>query len=239
VILGHRGSPKERPENTLESFQLALDEGADGVELDVLQCATGEIVVIHDPELSRLANVNAKVGEVPWTLLRELDVGSHLDSSFADARIPRLTDVFEALPKSALVNVELKGDGWSPPSLAREVAKILRATPHPERVLVSSFDPFLLRAFHRAAPEFPLGWLFAEDQWLGGARATLAPILHACAVHPSVQLCTAAALRRWKGRGYGICAWTVDDASAGLALVESGVEVLITNRPGRMKAALG
>ena len=238
LVLGHRGSPKARPENTLDSFELAMAEGADGVELDVLQCATGEIVVIHDPVLTRLGGVDVRVRDASWSFLRNLDVGSHLDSRYAGVRIPRLTDVFDALPSDACVNVELKGDGWHAPAMAHAVARLLLATPHPERLIVSSFDPFLLSAFHAAAPQLPLGWLFAEDQRFGRARAVLAPLLHASALNPALALCTARALRLWQRRGYGLCVWTVDEAPAAQVLAEAGVEVLITNRPKLIRDAL-
>ncbi len=237
AILGHRGSPKEQPENTLASFELALQQGADGVELDVLRCGTGEIVVVHDPQLLRLSGKDLRVAKTPWTLLRTLDVGSHLDSRFQSARIPLLTEVLAALPATALVNVELKGDGWPSPGFAREVARLLLATPNRERLLVSSFDPLLLMTFHAAAPELALGWLFAEDQSLGATRAALAPLLHAATLNPSQALCTASKLKRWKKRGYGVCAWTVDEGAAALALFDAGADVIISNRPGRIRGA--
>jgi glycerophosphoryl diester phosphodiesterase len=234
VVLGHRGSPTQRPENTIESFTAALAEGADGVELDVLQCETGELVVVHDPILTRLTGKNIAVRHAPWSLLRTLDVGSHLDARFASARIPLLAEVFEALPADALVNVELKGaDGPPSPRMAREVARALSTTPRRDRLLVSSFDPVLLLAFHHAAPGFPLGWLFAADQRFGAQRAWLAPLLHASAVHPSVELCRSAALRRWRRARYGICVWTVDDPVVAHALSE--VDALITNVPERIR----
>ncbi len=108
-MLGHRGSPFERAENTLESFQTALAEGADGVELDVMRCASGELVVVHDPELTRLAGLGLEVRKTSWSTLRGLDVGGALDPRFAGARLSLLPEVLEALPASALVNVELKG----------------------------------------------------------------------------------------------------------------------------------
>src|SRR5512138_1115210 len=55
LVLGHRGASADAPENTLAAFRLAMAQGADGVELDVWRCATGEVVVVHDEDLTRVA----------------------------------------------------------------------------------------------------------------------------------------------------------------------------------------
>jgi glycerophosphoryl diester phosphodiesterase len=240
AILGHRGSPKQRPENTLESFQLALSEGADGIELDVMRCATGEVVVIHDVELGRLAGRAGRVRATPWSVLRDLDVGSHLDPRYAHVRLILLPDLLETLPSSALINVELKDqDSWSRPDLglASSVGRLLRAAPNPARLLVSSFNPLLLAAFRRAAPEIATGFLFAESQPFGVRQAELGMLLGVRALHPSLALCETRALHRWRARGYGLCAWTIDEPAVAIALHQLGVDCLISNVPGLLRSA--
>ncbi len=240
-MLGHRGSPLEKAENTLPSFQAALAEGADGVELDVMRCGTGELVVVHDPVLTRVAGQRLEVRKTSWSTLRGLDVGSHLDPRFAAARLSLLGEVLEGLPDTALVNVELKGQDstWVPDlGLATAVAGVLRAAPSKERFVVSSFNPALLLAFRRAAPEIAAAFLFG-DRSSGLRGASLGRLLRVQALNPSVARCEARALRRWKALGYGICVWTVDDPVAAIALYRSGVDCLITNRPKRILEAFG
>jgi glycerophosphoryl diester phosphodiesterase len=239
AVLGHRGSPLEQPENTLESFRAALAEGADGVELDVMRCGSGEIVVVHDPSLQRLAGTRLEVRTAPWSTLRVLDVGSALAPRFSGARLSLLPEVLATLPPSAIVNVELKGqDSWRhlDLGLGPAVAEVLRGAPSPERFLVSSFNPALLWPFRRAAPEIASAFLFGDD------RARLrgpgwGRVLRAQALNPSLARCEARALRRWKAQGYGICAWTVDEPAAAIALYRSGVDCVITNRPRRIVEA--
>ena len=239
AVLGHRGSPFEKPENTLESFLAAVAAGADGVELDVMRCGSGELVVVHDPVLTRLAGVPLEVRKTSWSTLRGLDVGSRLDTRFSPAHIPRLPEVLEALPPPALVNVELKGQEslWATDrGLPAAVAAALRVAPGPDRFLVSSFDPLLLTAFRRAAPEIASAFLFGDrDSGLRGPR--LGRLLRVQALNPSVARCSARALRRWKALGYGVCVWTVDDPAAAIALHDAGVDCVITNRPERILQA--
>jgi len=98
LVLGHRGASAEAPENTLAAFRLALEQGADGVELDVWRCGTGEVVVFHDEDARRLAGAPLAIARTPWGLLRRLDVGSHRGGRFRGERIPLLPEVLEALP---------------------------------------------------------------------------------------------------------------------------------------------
>src|SRR6266542_5407411 len=107
LVLGHRGASAEAPENTLASFRLALAQGADGVELDVRRCATGEVVVVHDEDLSRVGGAPLRVADSPLGALRAVDLGAWAGERFRGERIPLLAEVLEALP-AAIVNVELK-----------------------------------------------------------------------------------------------------------------------------------
>jgi glycerophosphoryl diester phosphodiesterase len=94
--IGHRGSPTQRPENTLEGFVLAVDQGANAVELDVHVTADAVVVVHHDPEVGSLP-----IRDTPWRALATLDVGG--------APVPRLDAVISAIGDRARVYVELKG----------------------------------------------------------------------------------------------------------------------------------
>src|SRR5512138_3482216 len=105
LVLGHRGASADAPENTLAAFRLAMAQGADGVELDVWRCATGEVVVTHDEDTRRVAGASLRVPDAPLAALRALDVGAFAGPRFGGERMPLLSEVLEALP-GAVVNVE-------------------------------------------------------------------------------------------------------------------------------------
>src|SRR5512141_1462298 len=90
LVLGHRGASADAPENTLAALELALRQGADGVELDVWRCATGEVVVHHDADLERTAGLPLRIDRTPWTALRAADVGAWKGARWAGERPPRL-----------------------------------------------------------------------------------------------------------------------------------------------------
>lgn len=238
LVLGHRGASAEAPENTLAAFRLAVAQGADGVELDVWRCASGEVVVFHDEDTARIAGVRLPVPEAPLHALRALDVGSHRGARFAGERIPLLAEVLEALP-GAIVNVELKSRVRRPDvGLAAAVARVLRVAGAERRAVVSSFDYRLVVAFRLAAPEIPVGLLVEAEHPRRLLTALAIPLVRPAAIHPDRRLVTPSRARRWRARGLAVNVWTVDDPDEARRLAALGASALITNVPERIRAAL-
>ncbi len=235
LVLGHRGASRDAPENTLAAFALALAQGADGVELDVWRCGSGDIVVFHDEDGMRLGGSPVRITRAPREELLRLDVGAHKGERFRGGRIPLLGEVLEAF-SSALLNIELKSSGIGDPRLALGVARLLARHGAAERVLVSSFDPLLLAAFRLAAPHVSTGLLFESGQL---RRAQLARhLLHPLALHPDRALVTAERARGWQDQGYALNVWTVDDPLEVERLCSLGVAALISNVPGETREAV-
>ncbi|MBM4776296.1 MAG: glycerophosphodiester phosphodiesterase [Archangiaceae bacterium] len=235
-ILGHRGASADFPENTLEAFEAAVKQGADGIELDVMRCATGELVVCHDEWLDRLAGVHWEVAKTPWRKLKTADVGTRL--GFRPARLPLLEEVLEAVPTHFFVNVELKCDVVDDHGLSVAVGQYLSSRRDADRVFVSSFNPLCLVRLARAFPSISRGFLIDPDRpWLPQAYGWL-PIVAKTSVHPHFSACTPARVNAWHERHWQVAAWTVDDADEARSLRAMGVEWLITNRPAAMRAAL-
>jgi glycerophosphoryl diester phosphodiesterase len=235
-ILGHRGASADAPENTLAAFRLAVELGADGVELDVWRCGTGEVVVLHDADTRRTAGAALRVRRATFRELRALDVGAWRGERFRGERIPLLEEVLEALP-GAEVNVELKAEGFPDLALAAAVARVVRAAGAAERCVVSSFDAALLAAFGAAAPEVALGLLVAEGRAWRLRVEVVARLLRAGAVHAEASLVTPPRAEAWRRRGLAVRAWTVDGEAEVARLARLGVAAVITNRPAVALAA--
>jgi glycerophosphoryl diester phosphodiesterase len=236
LVLGHRGASAQAPENTLAAFRLAIEQGADGVELDVWRCATGEPVVIHDAGARRTGGAAISIRSASLRELRALDVGAWKDAAYAGERIPTLDEVLRELPRS-VVNVELKSAGRADTRLARAVAQVVRERRAAGRVVVSSFDPLLLAAFRLAAPEVPLGALFdAQKGW--ELRELAAITLKPAAVHPEWALVDASSVERWRAAGLAVNVWTVDRGEDVARACDLGVTALITNVPAAARAAV-
>src|SRR5438128_2313381 len=76
LVIGHRGASAVETENTAAAFGRARTDGADGVELDVMTCGTGEMVVFHDDDLTRLAGRPERIAETPFSVLRAATLAS-------------------------------------------------------------------------------------------------------------------------------------------------------------------
>ena len=262
LVWGHRGAMDFAPQNTLPSFALAVEQGADGVELDVQLTGDGVLVVFHDARVDRLTDGGGPLAALPWSTVKTLDAGSHFGPAWRNTRIPTFEDVLAALPPGLFVNVELKTalseSGWwsrwstlvrgprrlsvaridtarrDAAPLAAAAARLLAAAP--ERFLVSSFDPLALEAFRRELPAVPLGFLHSPTEpWNTPA---LMPSLPHEAWHPHHTQVTAPAVDREHAAGRRVHTWTVNNAEQAVRLARLGVDAIITNRPGEIKAAL-
>lgn len=235
-ILGHRGASHDFPENTLEAFAAAVAQGADGVELDVMRCGTGELVVCHDEWLDRLAGLHLEVASTSYRRLQQVDVGTRL--GFAPARIPLLEQVFESLGPQVIINVELKCDDLDDRGLAVEVGKLITERGEGDRVFVSSFNPLCLIRLAKAFPTLKRGFLIDPDKsWLRQAYWWL-PVTASSSVHPYFKDCTPERVNAWHQLGWQVAVWTVDDLDEARSLRAMGVDWLITNRPGDLRKRL-
>jgi glycerophosphoryl diester phosphodiesterase len=233
LVIAHRGASTERPENSLAAFRRARELGADGVELDAMRCASGEVVVFHDEDLERLGGRPEEVRRAPLALLREVDLGG-------GERIPTLDEVLGDLAGDQLVNVELKsperkGLGWlrvlGDDGLAAEVARLVARHALGARALVSSFDPILLARFRAASPHTPTGLLFHGELSRPLREAWAAPLIQPAALHPEAKLLDARSIARWRRGGRAVNVWTVDHPHE-IALARAlGADGIITNRP--------
>lgn len=228
---GHRGAPKAAPENTLASFQKAREMGADGVELDVMLCADGEVVVIHDYSVERTTDGHGLVKELTVAQLKALDAGSWFGAQFATERIPTLHEVLRWAADDMLLNIELKSMGIRTDGLEEKVISIIREHKLERRVVLSSFNPFALRRVRQRAPDLHTGLLCSGDLPIYLRRAWLRPLAHPDALHPHQEMVTDAYLRWARRKGYRVNVWTPDQAAEMERFIPQKVDMIITNRP--------
>jgi glycerophosphoryl diester phosphodiesterase len=234
LVIGHRGASAHATENTLNAFERAARDGADGVELDVLCCASGEVVVFHDDDLQRLAGRPERVAAMSWRQLKAVDLTG-------GGRIPLLDDAFEACGPRLLVNVELKSTGILDPDrrrLVEGVSQSLRRCRTEGRVIVSSFDPLAVWWWQQARPDVAAAFLFEAGGLFATIKALALPFLRPAAAHPQAALCRPERVQRWHQAGYRVNTWTVDDPEHLRALAAMGIDGIIANDPAAARAAL-
>jgi glycerophosphoryl diester phosphodiesterase len=228
---GHRGAPKAAPENTLASFQKAREMGADGVELDVMLCADGEVVVSHDFTVERTTDGHGCVQELTLAQLKALDAGSWFGPQFVGERIPTLREVVQWAADDMVLNIELKSVSMRTDGLEEKVINIVREHKLEHRVVLSSFNPFALRRVKQMAPGLHTGLLYAADLPIYLRRAWLRPLARPDALHPQYDMVTGAYLLWAKRHGYRVNVWAPDQVPEMEGAITQKVDMVITNRP--------
>jgi len=178
----HRGFSARNPENTLASFQAALDAGAEGIELDELDVTLsrdGRMIVIHDETLDRTTDGSGPVSGLSLDELRALDAGSWYGPEFAGQRLPLLTEVLDLVGGKMLVNIEIKPEAaWvrTGEPVEKQVLDVVRERGLMDSVLVSSFDYGVLIRLRGLDEDIRLGALFTGQEENVDFRALIAAI---------------------------------------------------------------
>lgn len=238
--IGHRGAAGEAPENTIASFELALRQGADGIEFDVQLASDGVPVVIHDARLTRTTSGNGWVHEHRASVLRRLDAGSWFNRKhrlrarerYAGARIPLLTEVLQWVKvRGCLAFVEIKD--FQPGVAAKVLEAIDRAGVwHLARIL--SFDLPTLEETRKLNDQARVGLDFSGRLLPVRRAATLG----AESLIPHWAIASRGLIRRAHLHGLKVFPWTVNYPLHMRRKILDGVDGLITNYPARLTKVL-
>ncbi|HHU60449.1 MAG TPA: glycerophosphodiester phosphodiesterase [Natronincola sp.] len=225
-VLGHRGYSAKAPENTMSAFELALEVGCDGIELDVHLTKDGQIVIIHDHTLSRTTNGTGDVAQHTLDELQKLDAGSWFSSEFKNEKIPTFQQLCELIKKEdILLNIELKSTlGFE--NLNEELASFLNEYNLKDRTIISSFNHYALVHFKRVMPEVKTGVLHMAalvNPWI------YAKSIGADAIHPYYPVVVPEVVAASKQNGFMITAWTVDRPEDIERMKLAEVDGIITN----------
>jgi glycerophosphoryl diester phosphodiesterase len=224
MLGGHRGNPAEHPENTLASFQSAIEAGCDLVECDVHLTADGELAVIHDHMLERTTNGTGLVGTHTLAELRELDAGK-------GQRIPLLEELFDLVRDRVGLVIETKQNPIPYPGLEEKLAAALREHEMVERVSVISFHHGCIRHLKEVAPELDLGIIDASRpiDAVGMMRAAGAD-LFSC-YYGTLDPQMVGEIRAAAG---AVGVWTVDDQLSLMWARACHPDSVFTNRPAEI-----
>lgn len=231
ILFAHRGASAHAPENTLAAFYLAVEQKADAIELDAKLSADGEVVVIHDPTLDRTTGTPEKVNQMTLAELKALDAGIFFSEKYQGEKIPALGEVFEAVGKEVLINVELTNYSSPGDGLPEKVAQLVKKHGMEERVLFSSFNPLNLRVARKILPGVPVGILALEGAAGSLSRSWLGSWFAPDIVHPYLTDATEEFIQKQHHRGRRVHVWTVNDPSQMQALFDRKVDGIFTDDP--------
>ena len=228
LVVGHRGASGYAPENTLASFELALEQGADAVEMDVHLSRDGAVVVIHDEHLDRTTDGRGLVLQHTLAELRRLDAGTWFDPRFSGQRIPTLAEVLEWAAGRARVAIEIKNGPLLYEGIEAKVVELLDRHGMRERALVISFDHHALRRVRDLDPAIATGVLYF------GRPLDPTPLARAVGaqVHePHWSIVTPEDVAVAHAAGLRVSTWATSDPDVLRQLVEVGVDGIATDHP--------
>jgi glycerophosphoryl diester phosphodiesterase len=245
-IIGHRGAAFDALENTLASFRLAWEQGADAIECDVWLTEDGQIVAIHDPDTGRVAGLAKPVVEQSLDELRRLDIGRWRGEKFVGEKTPTLAEVLSTVPAGKRIFIEVKCGSEIVPELQRVLAKSGLAS---QQTVVISFSSDVVRAAKAELPAFATFWCVdlakfnAADRFIRPAPCT-ALIAAAKAIGADgLDLSASPAITRdlvepARAAGLPVYVWTVNDPAFAKQLIAAGVAGITTDRPGWLRDQL-
>lgn len=245
-VIAHAGAQGHAPENTMPAFELALELGADTLELDLQRTADGEVVALHDGTVDRTTDGTGAVAELTLAEIKELDAGWGFAGPGGDypfrgqgVEIPTLEEVFEAFSDTFLI-VELKTD--SGPEIVDAVAERIEAYDRHDSIVVASFSLDYLRPFRERMPGVATN--MAEDEVrtfyvlhrLGLHRWWRPPgqLFQVPEYHDDTHVVTRRFVRAASQRGVDVQVWTVNEPADLRRMLDVGVHGIITDFPDRL-----
>lgn len=236
ICYGHRGARGHAPENTLLSFELAFDLGAEGIECDAQLSSDGRLVIIHDGTVNRTTNGRGAVRDLSFAALRQLDAGR-------GQRIPTLDETLALVrARGGLLNLELKAESDAEAlDVADEVAALLAALPDGDplrqRIIASSFSLPAVERIKRALPWLRVGALFGGRAWTRQMMLERALALGAEAMHPHPRIVTQETVRAAHEAGLRVNVWTANRWATIRQLIAWEVDALFSDFPERVVIA--
>ncbi len=224
MVIGHRGAAGYAPENTIASFEKAIELGVQMIEFDVRLCKTGQLVVIHDETVDRTTNGEGLVSDMTIDELKELDAGD-------GQSIPTLQEVLDVIDRRIWVNIELKGDHTAEP-VADVIKKYIskKGWRH-EDFLVTSFNHYIVSDFKIACPDVPTGAISIATyldygSYLQRLGVQVAVIFVDSAIDKIIS--------DIRARGVEVVIFTVNDQACISRMLRLGVNGIISDYPDRV-----
>ena len=154
LILGHRGAPSIKLENTLDSFKAALSHNVDGIELDIQLTSDGKIIVYHDFKILDTNNSACLISSLSFDEIQTL---------CTNLKIPTLKDVCDIFPKHKILNIEIKSQALDNSVIIQKTLSLIQQYNFIDNVIISSFNPFVLLSIKKKAPNIRLGLLWTGN----------------------------------------------------------------------------
>jgi len=231
IKIGHRGASGYCPENTMASYQKAIELGVDYIEIDIHMSKDGKLIVHHDPQLERTTNGKGLLKDYTSDQLIKMDAGSWFNPDFCHERIPLLTEVLDKFLPQAGILIEIKHPELNP-GIEQALTTVLNSyqADH-DRIMIHSFDVASMKKCHELMPSIPVGVL-VKNSPLGISDKFLHDVSDfATFVNPKQTMMSVKLKQKIHRHGMLAFTWTVNDKKKLKAFEAIKLDGIITDYP--------
>lgn len=238
IIVGHRGSPYYAPENTIMSFQKAIEQGADAIEADLRLTRDNKLICIHDEDTYRVSGQKLVVKDSFFKELRKLNLGNRYKLKDADVNFPTVPEIFAAVPENKWIFFEMKDGPEAAPVFIKEVKKYSR-----RQFVVIAFNAETLKEIKILDPSIKTFWLtgFKEDDQsiLRPTADDALKVLDEIKADGLSSYCdedaaTEAFVSSIRNKGYEYHVWVINTAAMARRFAKMGANSITTNMVRRL-----
>ncbi|KLV21513.1 glycerophosphodiester phosphodiesterase [Bacillus altitudinis] len=229
-IIAHRGSSSAAPENTIAAFDVAVEQGADYIELDVQMTMDQHVVVIHDDTVERTTNGNGLVKSYTLDQLKKLDAGSWFDQQYTNERIPTLQEILERYSRRIGILIEIKHPKRQI-GIEKAVARIINRFAYSRHIMIQSFDVHALQRIKAFAPSLRTALIIKPDAF----KLTKRKIMTYSSFANCLNMKKTMINRWWIDRihtfGMDVFIWTVKDQKTADRIKKYPIDGVVTDNP--------
>ncbi len=223
IVYAHRGASEYAPENTMQSFYLGVQMGANGIETDVQLTKDKVLILFHDDTLDRVTDAKGFVKDFTYEELKKLSIkkGVHQDKIIT---FEEFVNCFGW--RDLTFAIELKGDG-----VAEETARIINKYGIGDKCIITSFKFKELADINRIEPKFKLGYLVSKVDEEIISQFNQIKFYEIC---PLIDIIDENFVKEWNKKGCGVRAWGISDQEKMINAYKFGVSGMTVNFPDKL-----
>ncbi|WP_338335322.1 glycerophosphodiester phosphodiesterase [Bacillus altitudinis] len=229
-IIAHRGSSSAAPENTIAAFDVAVEQGADYIELDVQMTMDQHVVVIHDDTVDRTTNGNGLVKSYTLDQLKKLDAGSWFDQQYTNERIPTLQEILERYSQRIGILIEIKHPKRQI-GIEKAVARIINRFAYSRHIMIQSFDVHALQRIKAFAPSLRTALIIKPDVFKLTKRKLTTYSSFANGLNMKKTMINKWWIDRIHSFGMEVFIWTVKDQKTADRFKKYPIDGVVTDNP--------
>lgn len=232
INYAHRGASEYRPENTLISFRYGIEQGANGIELDLQETKDGKIVIFHDDTIDKKSNGVGKISDYTLEELLKFDFGAWKGAEFAGTPICLFEDFArEFLGLDLTFAIEIKA-----PNIEKQSLEIIEKYKKHDNIYISSFQYDILKATRMIDKNIKISWLIQESITKDNIMKLLE--IGGTQICPKADDVTKEGIKLAKSYGLGVRLWGVFNEEIMKKVYPLDTEGMTVNFPDKLTALM-